>query len=368
VSPELIPFIDLRPGEDDAAVREAIERVVTSGWFILGPEVEAFETEFAAASGAAHAVGVGNGTDAIALLLRAVGVSRGDEVIVPALTAGYTALAVVLAGATPVFTDVDPETLTLDPRSCEAAITPRTAAIVPVHLYGQPADMPALTAIASRHSLSIVEDCCQAHLATYLGIPVGTFGSGGAFSFYPTKNLAAIGDGGAVTTNDGSIAARVRRLRNGGQINRYVHEDAGVNSRLDELQAAVLRTRLPMLPRWTSRRRALADAYRRLLTGPVRPLARHDEGHVYHLFVVRSGERDALQEHLSGARIETLIHYPFPITHQPAFEQWKRNDCPLAACAAREILSLPLHPRLTDTDVERICLGIDAFQKGHTLA
>jgi dTDP-4-amino-4,6-dideoxygalactose transaminase len=311
---------------------------------------------------------VGNGTDAIALLLRAVGVERGDEVIVPVLTAGYTALAVLLAGATPVFADVDPETLTLDPASCEGAITSRTVAIVPVHLYGQPAGMTALEAIATRHSLAIVEDCCQAHLATCAGTPVGTLGAGGSFSFYPTKNLGALGDGGAVITNDSAIAARVRRLRNGGQINRYVHEDAGVNSRLDELQAAVLRTRLRMLPRWTARRRALATTYRRLLTGSVRPLPRRDEGHVYHLFVVRSSERDALQEHLSAARIETLIHYPIPMTHQPAFKQWKRYDCPLATCAAGEILSLPLHQRLTDTDVERICLGIDAFQKGHTLA
>jgi dTDP-4-amino-4,6-dideoxygalactose transaminase len=228
--------------------------------------------------------------------------------------------------------------------------------------------MRALTAIAARHSLAIVEDCCQAHLGTCEGTPVGTFGAGGAFSFYPTKNLGALGDGGAVISNDSSIAVRVRRLRNGGQINRYVHEDAGMNSRLDELQAAVLRARLPMLPRWTARRRARAATYRRLLTGSVRPLRCNDGGHVYHLFVVRSNERDALQEHLSASRIETLIHYPIPMTRQPAFEQWTRHDCPLAACAAREILSLPLHQRLTDTDVERVCLGIDAFQKGHTLA
>ena len=368
MTPESIPFIDLRPGEDDASVRAAIERVITSGWFILGPEVEAFEAEFAAASGAAHAVGVGNGTDAIALLLRAVGVERGDEVIVPALSAGYTALAVLLAGATPVFADVDPETLTLDPASCEAALTSRTVAIVPVHLYGQPADMRALEAIATRRSLAIVEDCCQAHLATCTGTPVGAFGAGGAFSFYPTKNLGALGDGGAVISNDSSIAARVRRFRNGGQSNRYVHEAVGVNSRLDELQAAVLRTRLRMLPRWTTRRRTLAATYKRLLNGSVRPLPRRDEGDVYHLFVVRSSERDALQGHLAAAGIETLIHYPIPMTHQPAFTQWTRRDCPVATCAAREILSLPLHPRLTDTDVERICLGIDAFQKGHTLA
>ena len=365
---DTIPFIDLRPGEDHAAVRAAIERVVTSGWFVLGPEVEAFEAEFAGASGAAHAIGVGNGTDAIALLLRAIGITHGDEVIVPALTAGYTALAVLLAGATPVFADVDPDTLTIDPSSCAAAITRRTVAIVPVHLYGQSADMSALHAVAERHSLAIVEDCCQAHLATCAGTPVGTRGAGGAFSFYPTKNLGALGDGGAVITNDPSIADRIHRLRNGGQINRYVHDEVGVNSRLDEFQAAVLRARLRMLSGWTTRRRALAGAYRRLLTGSVRPLRHRDDGHVYHLFVVRSSERDALQAHLSASKVETLIHYPIPLTHQPAFEPWKRNDCPGAARATREILSLPLHPRLTDRDVERICLGIDAFQKGHILA
>jgi dTDP-4-amino-4,6-dideoxygalactose transaminase len=368
VNPQPVPFIDLRPGEDDVVVRAAIARVVTSGWFVLGPEVEAFEAEFANASGTAHAVGVGNGTDAIALLLRAVGVTDGDEVIVPAVTAGYTAVAVLLAGATPVFADVDPDTLTVDPASCEAAITSRTVAIVPVHLYGQSADLPALAAIARRHSLALVEDCCQAHLATCVGTPVGTRGVGGAFSFYPTKNLAALGDGGAVATNDASIAARVRRLRNGGQINRYVHEEPGVNSRLDELQAAVLRARLPMLSRWTARRRALAATYRRLLTGSVHPLPPRDDGHVYHLFVVRSSERDALQAHLSASRIETLIHYPLPLTDQPAFTRWKRDDCAVAAQTTREILSLPLHHRLADTDVERICLGIDAFEKGHILA
>jgi dTDP-4-amino-4,6-dideoxygalactose transaminase len=368
VTPQTVPFIDLRPGEDDAVVRAAIARVLASGWFVLGPEVETFEAEFAGASGAAHAVGVGNGTDAIALLLRAVGVKDGDEVIVPALTAGYTAMAVLLAGGTPVFADVDPETLTIDPASCEAAITRRTAAIVPVHLYGQSAKLPALHAIAGRHSLAIVEDCCQAHLATCAGTPVGTHGAGGAFSFYPTKNLGALGDGGAVITNDASIAARIRRLRNGGQFNRYVHEEAGVNSRLDELQAGVLRARLQMLPRWTTRRRALAGTYRRLLTASVRPLQHRDEGHVYHLFVIRSSERDALQAHLSASRIETLIHYPIPLMDQPAFKRWRRNDCTVAAQATREILSLPLHHRLTDTDVERICVGIDAFEKGHILA
>ena len=368
MTPERIPFLDLRPGEDAAAVREAIDRVITRGWFVLGPEVEAFESEFASASGAAHAVGVGNGTDAIALLLRAINVQRGDEVIVPAITAAYTGLAVLMAGATPVFADVDAGTLTLDPAACEAAITPRTVAIVPVHLYGQAADMNALKSIAQRRSLAIVEDCCQAHLASCDGMPVGTHSAGGAFSFYPTKNLGALGDGGAVVTNDPAIADRVRRLRNGGQIDRYVHADAGVNSRLDDLQAAVLRARLPLLPHWTARRRALAEKYRRSLGGSITPLKERDSGHVYHLFVVRSSERAALQTHLRASGIETLIHYPVPLPQQPAFGEFQRTECPAAERAARDILSLPLHPRLTDAQVGRIGSAVDEFQKGRILA
>jgi len=376
VTPERIPFIDLRPGEDAAAVRAAIDRVIARGWFVLGPEVEAFETEFAAACGAPHAVGVGSGTDAIALLLRAIDVRPGDEVIVPALTAAYTGLAVLLAGGTPVFADVEPSTLTLDPAACEAAITPRTVAIVPVHLYGQAADMEALHSIARRHSIAVIEDCCQAHLATHRGTPVGTRGVGGAFSFYPTKNLGALGDGGAIVTSDPSVADRIRRLRNGGQIDRYVHADAGVNSRLDDLQAAVLRARLPLLPRWTDRRRTLAASYRRALSGAsgaersreARPLEERDHGHVYHLFVVRSGERDALQAHLRASGVETLIHYPVPLPQQPAFAAFTRQPCPVAARAAREILSLPLHPRSSDRDIDHVSSAVDAFQKGHILA
>ena len=363
-----IPFVDLRPGEDDAAVRAAIDRVITGGWFVLGPEVEAFETEFADASGAAHAVGVGTGTDAIALMLRAMNVTRGDEVIVPALTAAYTGLAVLLAGATPVFADVDPERLTLDPAACEAVVTSRTVAIVPVHLYGQPADMRAIQSLAQRRSLALIEDCCQAHLATCDGVRVGTHGAGGAFSFYPTKNLAALGDGGAVVTNDASLAERLRRLRNGGQINRYVHLEAGANSRLDELQAAVLRARLPLLSGWTSRRRSLAAAYRRGVSETVHPPREHDAGHVYHLFVVRSADRDALQAHLRASGIETLIHYPVPLPSQPAFAGIARGECPVAARVAGEILSLPLHARLTDADVARVSAVIGAFQKGRILA
>src|SRR5205807_7159719 len=212
-----------------------------------------------------HAVGVGTGTDAIALTLRALGVGPGDEVITTPLSAAYSALAIIMAGARPVFADIDPVRLTIDPAEVERAIGPRTRAILPVHLYGQPADMAAIERLASRHNLALVEDCCQAHLATAGGRPVGTIGIGGAFSFYPTKNLGALGDGGAVVTNDRALAERIKRLRNGGQSDRYHHQEFGVNSRLDEMQAALLRARLPWLRGWTSQRRALAERYRAAL-------------------------------------------------------------------------------------------------------
>lgn len=368
MTPSFIPFIDLRPGEDAAGVRAAIERVIASGWFVLGPEVEAFEAEFAAASGARHAVGVASGTDAIALLLRAAGIGTGDEVIVPALTAAFTGLAVVSAGARPVFADIDAERLTMDPAACAAAVSSRTRAIVPVHLYGQPADTGALRAIAERHGLALIEDCCQAHLATSAGVPVGTHGAGGAFSFYPTKNLGALGDGGAVITDDASMADRIRRLRNGGQTDRYHHVEAGINSRLDEMQAAVLRARLPYLPRFTARRRALAAVYRRHLPQSVSPVPELDPGHVYHLFPVRSPDRDGLWAHLRAAEVETLIHYPIPLTRQAAFVAYAPAECPVAARVARELLSLPLHPRLDEADVVRVAEAAAAFQKGRVLA
>jgi dTDP-4-amino-4,6-dideoxygalactose transaminase len=356
-----IPFLDLHPGNDAAAIREAIERVVARGWYVLGPELEAFEQEFAAASGARFAVGVGNGTDAITLLLRASGIGAGDEVIVPAMTAAFTGLAVIAAGGTPIVVDVDPHTLNLDPAACAAAVTSRTRAIVPVHLYGQPADLEKIAAVATEHSLAIVEDCCQAHLATYRGMQVGTRGVGGAFSFYPTKNLGALGDAGAVITNDADVAERVRRLRNGGQRVRYDHVEAGINSRLDEMQAAILHARLPRLANQTARRRQLAASYRRRLPSVVDPIAEHDPGHVYHLFPVRSRNRQGLQEHLRRAGIETLIHYPIALSQQEAFAVGHRGGCPQAEAAARELLSLPLHPRLTDEAVEQVCEAIDNF-------
>jgi len=367
-APAPIPFIDLRPGDDEAAVREAIDRVLARGWFVLGPEVEAFESEFAAASGAAYAVGVGTGTDAIALALRALDIGGGDEVIVPAMTAPFTALAVIGAGATPVIVDVEPDTLTIDPSACAAAVTTRTRAIVPVHLYGQAADMAAIRQVAARHSLAIVEDCCQAHLATDHGVAVGTRSEAAAFSFYPTKNLGAFGDGGAVVTGSEAIASRVRRLRNGGQQERARHVEPGVNSRLDDLQAAVLRARLPLLSRWTNRRRELAARYRQLLPSSLRTITERDPGHVYHLFPVLSAERGALQAHLSSAGIETMVHYPIALTEQPAFAALASRECPVAVAAANELLSLPLSPRLTDADVVRVADEVAAFAKGHRLA
>jgi dTDP-4-amino-4,6-dideoxygalactose transaminase len=357
-----VPFASLALSEDSAAVRAAIDRVIASGWFVLGPEVEAFEAEFAAACGAEHAVGVGTGTDALALVLRALGIGPGDEVITTPISAAFTALAVLMTGARPVFADVDDQ-LTLDAAAVAAAVNARTRAILPVHLYGQPAAMAAIEQIASTYHLAVIEDCCQAHLATCGGRPVGTIGVAGAFSFYPTKNLGALGDAGAVVTNDRALADRVRRLRNGGQSERYVHVDAGVNSRLDELQAAVLRARLPYLAAWTARRRALAALYRSSFTGSaVTLLAERDSGHVYHLFVVRADDRRALQRHLRDRGIETLIHYPVPIPRQPAFASELASPCPRAERACGEVLSLPLHPSLSEADVRHVSAAIADFR------
>jgi dTDP-4-amino-4,6-dideoxygalactose transaminase len=373
VTARRIPFTSLVPGEDAAEVRSAIDRVIARGWFVLGPEVEAFEREFAEASGAACAVGVGTGTDAIALVLRALGIGAGDEVITTPLSAAYSALAVMMAGARPVFADIDPARLTIDPEHIAHAVSPRTRALLPVHLYGQPADMAAIERIAARHNLAIVEDCCQAHLATAGGRPVGTIGIAGAFSFYPTKNLGALGDGGAIVTNDRALADRLRRLRNGGQTDRYHHREPGVNSRLDEMQAAILRARLPRLRSWTERRRALAARYRSGLAGSLVTVPPElDPGHVYHLFVGRNDARSNLQAHLAASGIETLIHYPVPIPRQPAMASVDPVACPVAARVCDEIFSLPLHPALQDDEVDAVAAAVRVFEprpasllKGH---
>jgi dTDP-4-amino-4,6-dideoxygalactose transaminase len=356
----VIKFLQLTPGEDAAEVKAAIDRVLARGWFILGPELEAFEREFAGACRIPHAVGVGTGTDALAIALRAIGIGPGDEVITSPLSAAYSALAIMMVGARPVFADIDDDRLTLDPHAAAAAVTSKTAAIVPVHLYGQPADMRSLGQVAARHNLAIVEDCCQAHLATGDGQPVGSFSAAAAFSFYPTKNLGALGDAGALVTGDPAVAERARRIRNGGQTGRYEHREFGVNSRLDELQAAILRARLAFLPDWTARRRGIAGRYRAALRDIdtiVLPPER-DPGHVYHLFPVRSPARDAMQAHLLAAGIETLVHYPIPLPHQAAFAAQHPAECPTASRVCQEVFSLPLYPTLATTAIEAISAAL----------
>jgi dTDP-4-amino-4,6-dideoxygalactose transaminase len=343
----------------------AVARVLDSGWFILGPEGEAFERELAGALGARDAVAVANGTDALHLALRALGVGAGDEVVTTSISAAFTGLAVLQAGARPVFVDVDPRTLNLDPEAARRAVTPRTKALLPVHLYGHPADMTPLLALARERGLAVVEDSCQAHGALHEGRPVGTLAgecSLGALSFYPTKNLGGLGDGGAILVGDPALAARLRQLRNGGQSDRYRHEVAGVNSRLDELQAALLRVGLAHLRGWTERRRSLAAFYTSALEGCGVELPREQPyaRAVFHLFVVRHPRRDDLMAALRERGVGTLIHYPIPLHLQPAFAflGGRPGDHPVAEKASAEILSLPLYPELTDEQARTVAEAV----------
>ncbi len=348
----------MRP-EIDAAVA----RVLDSGWFILGPEGEAFERELAAYLGAREAVAVANGTEAIQLALEALGIGAGDEVITSPLTAAFTALAVMRAGARPVFADLDPETLNVAPGAVAAAVSPRTRAILPVHLYGHPADLGALSELGRARGIPVIEDACQAIGAEYQGRRVGALTGIGALSFYPTKNLGALGDGGAVVVQDPEIAARLRRLRNGGQSDRYRHVVAGVNSRLDEMQAAILRAKLPRLDGWMARRRAIAERYRAGLDGTAVSLPREQPGarSAHHLFVVRHPRRDAFMKGLAERGVGTLIHYPIPLHLQPAFEGLgKPGAFPVAERAAGEILSLPLYPEMTDAQADAVVAAVRA--------
>jgi len=360
-----VPFVDFKARV--AAVRgelvAALARVLDSGWFILGPEGEAFERELAAACGAEDAVGVASGTEAIQLALSAVGVRAGDEVVTSPLTAAFTGLAVLAAGARPVFADLDPATLNVSPDAVARAITPRTKALLPVHLYGHPADLDPLLQIARERGIPLVEDACQAAGARYKGRVVGALSGIGALSFYPTKNLGALGDGGAVLVNDPALAARVRRARNGGQTDRYHHAEPGINSRLDEMQAAVLRVSLRHLEAGNARRRELAALYRRELAGTdgmvlpaEQPYARSN----HHLFVVRHPRRDALMAGLAERGIATLIHYPVPLHLQGAFASLggRRGDFPVAERAAAEIVSLPLYPEMTDAQALAVAAAV----------
>jgi len=355
----------------DAGIRDeilaAMRRVVERGWFILGEEGEAFEREFAALTGCTGAAGVGTGTDAIRLALEAVGVHAGDDVVTVPLTAGYTALAISMLGARPVFCDVEPGTLTMDPVRLEAALTPKTRAIVPVHLYGQCADLAAIGAIAAKRGIPVVEDCAQSVAATFDGRPAGSFGTASAFSFYPTKNLGAYGDGGAVTSNLASVIDKVKRLRNGGQGSRYRHVELGVNSRLDEMQAAVLRVKLAHLQGVTIARRSLAARYDAALKGVRLPVERPGRRHVYHLYAVRHPRRDALAEALAAAGVGTLVHYPIPVHLQPAYTPLglARGTFPVSEQAADELLSLPLYPGLTSAQQDAVIAAVNAFTAVH---
>ena len=345
-----------------AEIDSAVARVLDSGRFILGPEGEAFEAELAARTGAAHCVAVANGTEALQLALEALGVGPGDEVVTSPLTAAFTALAVLRAGARPVFADVDPLTLNLDPEAADRVVTQRTKALLPVHLYGHPADLDPLLALARDRGLAVVEDACQAVGARYRGRPVGCLAGMGALSFYPTKNLGALGDGGAVLVEDAGRAHRLRQLRNGGQSDRYRHDIVGLNSRLDEVQAAILRVGLRHLEDWTARRRALAAVYFRELQGAKVRLPKEQPYAiaVYHLFVVRHARRDELMAGLKERGIETLIHYPIPLHLQPAFAHLggKPGHFPVAEAAARSILSLPLHPGMTDEQARHVAAAV----------
>src|SRR5258708_5368982 len=332
----------------------AVQRVLNSGWYILGPEVEAFEAAFATYHNVNHAVGVANGTDAIELALRAAGIGSGDEVITVAHTAVATICAVERSGAKPVLVDIDPISCTMDPAAAESAITSRTKVLLPVHLYGHPADTNALLAIAERHHLLLIEDCAQAHGARDHSKVVGTFGHLAAFSFYPTKNLGAYGDGGIVITNDLQMASRLRQLRNYGQTSRYEHAERGINSRLDEIQAAILGVKLAHLDEHNTARRSLAALYNQKLEHVKLPVEREDAYHVYHLYVIRHPHRDDLRDALRARGVGTLIHYPKPVHRQPAYADlgYGPSSLPITEQVAGEILSLPMYIGLGEKDID----------------
>lgn len=356
----MIPFLDLKAPylELKAEIDEAIARVVSSGWFIGGPEVDQFEADYAAYCEAEHCVGVANGLDALHLGLLAMGVGPGDEVIVPSNTYIATWLAVSQCGATPVPVEPDLRTYNIDPGLIEAAITPRTKVILPVHLYGQPADMDPILEIARRHNLRVLEDGAQAHGARYKKKRLGAHGDMVAWSFYPGKNLGAMGDGGAVTTNDPELADRIRVLRNYGSRTKYVNEVKGYNSRLDPLQAAILSVKLKYLDEWNARRGVMAERYQQGLaaSGAVLPFVPEWAEPAWHLYVVRYPQRATVQQHLSERGIGTLIHYPIPPHLQDAFADlgMAKGSLPLAELIHDEILSLPMFPSMTNEESDQV--------------
>jgi len=347
-------------------IDEAVARVLQSGRYILGQEVEAFEEEFARYTGVSFGIGAGSGTEALHLALTACGVKQGDEVITVSHTAVATVAAVAMTGATPVFVDIDPDFYGLDPRKLEKAITAKTRAVIPVHLYGHPVDLEPVLRIARKHGLRVIEDCAQAHGALYNGRCVGSLGDLGCFSFYPTKNLGAIGDGGMVVTNDPELAKKIRLLREYGWARRYVSCVGGWNSRLDEIQAALLRIKLQKLDEQNAARKHLAQFYNDALQGTelVLPKVRKGATHVYHLYVVRSPRRDRLITYLQEREIGALIHYPVPVHRQPSYGREENTDANLreTELAAVQVLSLPMYPELTKDEAWQVVDAIYAFE------
>lgn len=362
-----VPFIDLRTQHRaiQQELDEAMGRVMERADFALGKDVTEFEEEYAAFCGTKHAVGVDSGLAALEMGLRAFGIGPGDEVIVPAHTFVATAAAVTFAGARPVLVDVEPNTYNLDVGQVEAAITPRTKAIIPVHLYGLPADMDAILHLADRHGLVVIEDACQAHGATYKGRRAGSLGRAAAFSFYPTKNLGGCGDAGMLTTNDARVAEQVRAMRNCGQKQKYYHELPPFNHRMDTLQAAVLRVKLRYLESWIEARRRHAALYTKLFAGTnvVTPVETAEATHVYHLYVIRVPQRDALRTHLREQGIGAAIHYPVPVHLQPFYanDGFRKGQFPVTEWVCGEILSLPMFPELTGEQVASVVNAVNAF-------
>ena len=357
-----VPFLDLKAqyrsikAEMDAAIAHVIEHTE----FIGGDALKTFERKFAEAQGAKHCIGVANGTDALFLTMKALGLGKGDEVLTPANSFIASSESITMTGARPAFVDVDPETYVMDPARVEAALKARKSikAIMPVHLYGRAADMTALTEIASRHGVAVIEDCAQAHLAEHAGKRVGNWGVAGTFSFYPGKNLGAYGDAGAVVTNDEALATKVRMLANHGRLAKYDHKIEGYNSRLDNLQAAVLLTKLPHLPGWTSRRVQVAQLYAELLPkiGLPASMPAGERGHVFHLCVTRVNDRDRVQAALKSKGVQTGVHYPIALHNLEAYRylEHKPDDFPVANRCAAEVLSLPMFPEMEDAQVRYV--------------
>ena len=365
----MIPFLDLSAQYRaiGPALEEAVVAAMRSGSFALGPAVEAFERDFAAFCGTEHAVAVNSGTSALHLALLAAGVGPGDEVVTVPMTFVATAAAIVYAGATPIFVDIDPETLTMDPARLEAAITPRTRAVLPVHLHGRLADMEAIGEIAGRHGVAVIEDAAQAHGAERGGRRAGAFGAMGCFSFYPGKNLGACGEGGAVTTDDAALARAIRSLRDWGQEGKYNHVRHGFNFRMDAVQGAALGVKLPHLEGWNAARRRIANLYHEGLKGDLRrPLGPIGADHACHVYAIRAEERDALRDALGRAGVGTNIHYPKPVHLQPAYAGLghRRGAFPISEAYADETLSLPLFPELSARDADRVIDAVNTLTAG----